>query len=183
MPRDSSGQYQLPPNIEGVPLEVIESADWNNFTDDVQTDLNFPRPVVAGGQGANSAVGGSDNLSTISTPIIAASLTDLSAASGVHVTITGSTTITGFGTEQAGAMRYVTLEGSPLLTYNSTSLIMPTAANIQGASGDKFILVSLGSGNWTLINYQKFDGTALVSAGGGANLDSVYLYATLAGNW
>ena len=54
MPRDASGIYTQP-----FPLVIddtpIESAVYNGFTTDVATDLNAPRPVVAGGTGANNA--------------------------------------------------------------------------------------------------------------------------------
>jgi len=54
MPRDGSGQYGLPfPDVvEGT---TIESTVYNGFTNDVAQDLNAPRPIVAGGTGANNA--------------------------------------------------------------------------------------------------------------------------------
>ena len=61
MPR-AADIYTLPPGIEGVPNATIESTDWNGFTADVAVDLNYPRPIVAGGTGANSAAAARDNL-------------------------------------------------------------------------------------------------------------------------
>jgi len=54
MPRDPSGVYTqpFPFVIDNTP---IETAVYNGFTSDVVTDLNTPRPVVAGGTGANNA--------------------------------------------------------------------------------------------------------------------------------
>jgi hypothetical protein len=48
------------------------------------------------------------------------------------------------------------------LTYNATSLILPTSANITCAIGDVFIFESLGSGNWKCIGYTLANGQAIV---------------------
>lgn len=55
MPRDGSGIYSYPPGTEGVPDTTIESAKYNGYIADVRTDLNLPRPIIAGGTGATSA--------------------------------------------------------------------------------------------------------------------------------
>ena len=54
MPRNGAGVYSHPfPNVvEGT---TIESAVFNGNTSDVEQDLNTPRPIVAGGTGANNA--------------------------------------------------------------------------------------------------------------------------------
>lgn len=93
--------------------------------------------------------------------ITAAATTDIGSAAGNYATITGNTTITAFGTATDGAWRRVRFTGTPTLTYNATSLILPTAANIIVAAGDTADLVSLGSGNWVVTNYQRFSGQAL----------------------
>jgi hypothetical protein len=54
MPRDGSGVYSLPfPDV--VTATTIASTVFNGFEHDIATDLNAPRPIVAGGTGANSA--------------------------------------------------------------------------------------------------------------------------------
>jgi len=54
MPRDGSNIYNLPfPAV--VAGTTISSGVYNGFTNDVAQDLNTPRPIVAGGTGANSA--------------------------------------------------------------------------------------------------------------------------------
>ncbi len=69
--------------------------------------------------------------------IASATTTDLSAATGNSVKITGTTTITGFGTVQAGTTMKLTFTGILTLTYNATSLILPNAgANTTTAAGD-----------------------------------------------
>lgn len=94
--------------------------------------------------------------------IASATTTDLSAATGNSVTITGTTTITGFGTVQAGTTMRLTFSGILTLTHNATSLILPNAgSNITTAAWDSGIFISLGSGNWKCLVYQRVDGTSL----------------------
>ena len=85
--------------------------------------------------------------------IASASTTDIGAATGNYVDVTGTTTITALGTVQAGTQRKVRFTGALTLTYNSTSLILPEATNITTAAGDVADFVSLGSGNWRCTAY------------------------------
>jgi microcystin-dependent protein len=62
MPRDGSGNYNVPSGTYGVEDSTIESARYNAFVDDVAQDLNHPRPIVAGGTGATSADDAMTNL-------------------------------------------------------------------------------------------------------------------------
>jgi len=61
MPRDGSGIYSKPfPDV--VAGTTIESTVHNGTVADVETDLNAPRPIIAGGTGATSAKQARDNL-------------------------------------------------------------------------------------------------------------------------
>ncbi len=111
-----------------------------------------PVRIPEGGSSAVTAVGAIDNFHTQSTDIASAS-PDLSAATGDYVNITGTTTITSFGTMIAGVERTLTFTGALILTHNATSLILPGAANITTAANDVAIFRSLGSGNWICISY------------------------------
>ena len=97
--------------------------------------------------------------------IASATTTDIGAATGNFIDITGTTTITGLGTIQAGTERTVRFTGILLLTYNATSLILPTSANITTQAGDVAKFRSLGSGNWVCVTYIRKDGKGLVSEG------------------
>lgn len=99
--------------------------------------------------------------------IASATTTDIGAATGMFVDITGTTTITGLGTCDAGVQRICQFDGVLTLTHNATSLILPSGADITTASGDIATFVSLGSGNWCCTSYQRADGTPLVGGGGG----------------
>lgn len=96
--------------------------------------------------------------------IASATTTDIGAATGNFVDVTGTTTITGLGTVQAGTIRFVRFTGILTLTHSGTALILPTTANVTTAAGDRAIFVSLGSGNWLCLAYQRADGTPLGSA-------------------
>ena len=84
-----------------------------------------------------------------------ATTTDIGAAATSEVNITGTTTITAFGTANAGIVRRGTFAGILTLTHNGTSLILPGAANITTAAGDTATAISLGSGNWVVTDFQR----------------------------
>ena len=62
MPRNISDIYKIPDGTEGFPDTTIESAKYNAYIHDVEKDLNDPRPIVAGGTGANNADEALENL-------------------------------------------------------------------------------------------------------------------------
>lgn len=88
--------------------------------------------------------------------ISAASTTDLSAATGNRIIVTGAATITSFGTAQAGLLMRVEFDGACTLTHNATSLKLPGGANIVTAAGDVAYLCSLGGGNWKCENFLRY---------------------------
>lgn len=88
----------------------------------------------------------------------------LGAANSNNVTITGTTTITSFDSVAEGVIRRVKFSGILTLTYNATTLILPTSANITTAAGDNAVFRSLGSGNWECVSYHRRDGTALAGS-------------------
>jgi len=98
--------------------------------------------------------------------IASAATTNIGAATGNLVDVTGTTTITALGTVQAGTRRVVRFTGALTLTHNATSLILPGAANILTAAGDIAVFYSLGSGNWGCAGYQRASGLYLSLAGG-----------------
>jgi len=95
---------------------------------------------------------GSPNLVGLPT-VASATTTNLGSVATQALIVSGTTTITGFGTVAAGTIKFVTFSGALLLTHNGTSLIMPNGANITTVAGDVGIFESLGSGNWRCLNY------------------------------
>jgi hypothetical protein len=81
--------------------------------------------------------------------------TNLALAGGnfVHITGSGSISITSFGTLPAGSRFVLCFDIPVTIVYNATTLIIPGAANIVTVAGDCIMLISEGSGAWRLIGY------------------------------
>lgn len=103
--------------------------------------------------------------------IASAATVDLGASASTNVQITGTTTITSFGTASAGTYRQGRFTGALTLTYNATSMILPSASNIPTAADDRFGAYSLGGGNWLVLWYTKANGQAVVAGAGVADGD------------
>lgn len=93
------------------------------------------------------------DLATKGADIASASTTDLGAIQGLSHDITGTTTITSFGTVAAGIWKILKYEGALTITHHATSLILLGAENRTTADGDTQILISEGSGNWREVAY------------------------------
>lgn len=96
--------------------------------------------------------------------IASASTTDLaSGGSQGVVAITGTTTITSFGSNAdiSAPIYFGRFTGALILTHNATSLILPAGANIQTVAGDTFVAQYLGSGNWKVLSYSPISGKAV----------------------
>lgn len=118
----------------------------------ISTALTAYLPLAGGSMsGSINEAKGSD--------VASAGTTNIGAATGNYINVTGTTTITAFDTIQAGTRRIVKFTGALTLTHDGTSLILPGAANILTIAGDHAVFVSLGSGNWVCVQY--FRGTVL----------------------
>jgi hypothetical protein len=89
------------------------------------------------------------------TTLASAATTDLGTIPSHNVSITGTTTITAFGSTASATYPVYLLKftGSLTLTYNATSLILPGAATITTQANDTATALYLGSGNWQVTNY------------------------------
>lgn len=113
-------------------------------------------PVIGGGASASVASGSTTNLCGASG----------AAPTQSFLSITGSTTITSFGANCVpGQIKILSFASALQLTYNSASMILPTAANIMAAAGDVAVAIYLGAGNWQVAIYQRATGAALSSLG------------------
>ncbi|HEY1722541.1 MAG TPA: LamG-like jellyroll fold domain-containing protein [Magnetospirillaceae bacterium] len=94
--------------------------------------------------------------------IASASTTDICSVGTAAVSITGTTTITSFGSScVAGQIIHATAAGAFQLTYNATSMILNSGGtNYTTAAGDRLIIVALGSGNYQ-VNVVKISGQPL----------------------
>lgn len=99
--------------------------------------------------------------------LVSAATVDLGLAPSAVVVITGSTgPITSFGSAANvnNPIYFCRFTGTPTLTHNATSLILPSSANIVAANGDTMVAQYLGSGNWKVRDYLRQNGTSLVSS-------------------
>jgi hypothetical protein len=105
--------------------------------------------------------------------IASAATTDIGAATGNTVHITGTTAITSFGNApQAGVVRNLVFDGALTLTHHATNLILPGGANITTAAGDTCVAIAEdAAGAWRVHDYVKADGRAV---SGGKVLQTVH---------
>lgn len=152
-------------NIGGYPKgAVIQSTTpgvfWLNLVDNNTTNPD------SSGTNWMALSGGTGTLASAGT-------TDLGSIPQEFITVTGTTAITSFGSSlPAGMSRTIKFADILTLTYNATSLIVPSLANITTAAGDIAVAVSLGSGNWQISAYQRATGAALVGASAGSITNS-----------
>ena len=89
-------------------------------------------------------------------PLASASTVDLGSAPAHTVQITGTTTISSFGSSASILAPYylIRFSGAMQLTYNATSMVLPGNATITTALGDSAMAQYLGNGNWRVAFYQ-----------------------------
>lgn len=106
------------------------------------------------------------------TDIASAGTTSLATITSHHANVTGTTTITSFGTSGSAArpVYLVRFNAALTLTHNATSLILPGGADITTAEGDYALVVDAGSNNWRVIDYAKNSPAATDTAPGIAEL-------------
>lgn len=186
MARDGSGTYNLVVNSWYPPTNGVSATavDWQTFIEDVAAALT--QSVSADGQtpitgnlnmGGNKLTGLAAGTATgdslrfqqlfdqgTEVDVASAATTDIGVQNSNFIRITGTTTITSFGTNYRGP-RFVRFGGALTLTHNATTLILPTGANITTAAGDRAIITPIGNpaSGWQVLAYQKADGTAIIA--------------------
>lgn len=115
------------------------------------------------------------------TNLASATTTDLGTIASHNINITGTTTITSFGSSATTTFPIykVLFAGALTLTHNATSLIIPGATNITTSANDVAEVMYLGSGNWRVLRYNYAAVLAGKSAGA---LQGVQVF-TANGTW
>jgi hypothetical protein len=101
--------------------------------------------------------------------VASAATTDLCSVNASFIFISGSASITSFGSScQVGQWKRLFINtgggASPTLVESST-MTLPTLANIATASNDMLDAVYAGSGQWIVTSYTRSTGAALSSVG------------------
>jgi len=94
---------------------------------------------------------------------------------GNYFDVTGATTIATMNTFRIGTVVRLQFDGVLTLTHSSANLVLPGAIDRTTAAGDHATFVQTGASQWTMIGFQRADGTpgdvftstgnAIVSAG------------------
>lgn len=149
MPRDGSGVYSKA-SASFVAGTTIASAAVNADIDDLVTDLNTARPVVAGGTGATSVIGAWDGIAKGGTDIPSAATLVLSTATGPNINITGNVTVTAV-TLANQSLRIARATGAFQLTASATLVVNgSTSVNYTTAVND--LLVFEGGSGLVYVN-------------------------------
>jgi hypothetical protein len=143
------------------------------------TDL--PLEVANGGTGGRTlpaliaSAGGFGADSTLAS----AATTNLGSLSTRVITVTGTTTITSFGSSAttANPIFLIKFTGALKITYNATSMILPGAADVTTANGDSAIMEYLGSGNWQMLIYMS--AAALLGGKKVTTINTSYVLSTV----
>lgn len=105
--------------------------------------------------------------------IASAATTDLGTIESEAIGVTGTTTITAFGTVSAGIRKKLRFAGVLTLTYNATSMILSGGTNVTTEAGDWCEVESLGAGNWRMLWYFRASGLSLGSQASDATLTAL----------
>lgn len=158
--------------VPGGTRTVSDVATFQNTTTfDSTVILTTGTGVLNEGQGSN---------------IAAASTTDIGAATGNYVEVTGSATINSLGTVQSGTRRVVRFTSAGSLLVHSGALLLPNGgADITTEINDIGQFISLGGGSWLCTDYTRATGgtvsgvsdvpTGSITAFGGTSAPSGWL--------
>jgi hypothetical protein len=98
----------------------------------------------------------------VSSTVASAATTDLNTATGNYVPISGTTTITSFGSAApTGTLRILKFAGALTLTHGASAIVLPGAINFVTRANDIVAFVHEGSGLWRCIDLVRADGSTL----------------------
>jgi hypothetical protein len=146
----------MPANGPGSVAQEFQT--WFNTT-----NVNFPQLNFYDGVNWNQA-GTLDVANSNWLPKMGGGLATLASAATVNIgaspqtfiTISGSTTITGFGSAATlGEERKLQFSGTLTLTYNASAIVTPGLANIVTQPGDSCTAIYQGSSTWAIFGYTR----------------------------
>jgi microcystin-dependent protein len=132
-----AGQHWLDTSTTPPHMRLYDGVNWLDLGA-VDTSGHQWKPPIGGG------------LNTLAS----AATVDLGSVADSYVVISGTTAITSFGSSMApGTRKTVRFSGSLALTYNATSMILPTGASVLTSVGDTADVIALGGGNFIVVAY------------------------------
>lgn len=134
--------------------------------------------LTNGGTGGASGAAGASNLAQFGagfgtfTSLASAGTTDLGTIATHAVNITGTTTITAFGSSASTALPIYRLKFASALqiTHNATSLIIPGGGSLSVAANDALVVEYLGSGNWRVLSHHPANPAQSVGCANGLTI-------------
>lgn len=207
MPRNGSGSYSLYTPGNPVVTNTTISSSWaNNTLSDIATALtnslakdgqttptaNLPMGgFKLTGLGSGTAAGNSLRFEQLfsqgaPTDIASGATVDIGASTTNFLTVTGTTTITSFGTNYNGP-KMLMFSGALTLTHNATTLVLPSGVNITTTAGDSCIVIpkSTVSGTadgWKVLAYQTASGASASGVSQSQLQNQTYTYFTTGGS-
>lgn len=166
-------------NTAGTVYSTITAVAYTSLTtvtvaSDGSTALDSGLSAVSYGLiSANNPSVGPSETHRKGTAVASASTTDIWGIAGDFVHVTGTTTITSLGTAPyAGARREVIFDGALTLTHNSTTLVLPGAANITTAANDRMIVRADTTANMVVVDYVRANGVQIFGSGSASGTQS-----------
>jgi hypothetical protein len=135
---------------------------------DINNHGGLPLRIGAGGTSSTTVYQSIDNLTTAESAIASAGITSIGQVTSENIVITGTTTITNFGSATLSTnypYRWCRISGGPVtLTHNSTYMQLPGGANIIAENNDRFLAKNLSETNWIIYTYIKANGYPVSTA-------------------
>jgi hypothetical protein len=164
MSRNGSGVYSLPAGYLATTGQTIEATQHNDPLEDLQTDMNTARPIVAGGTGATTASAARDNLEIDwkvqdKSADYTALLTDRSTF--IRCTAALTLSLTAAATLGDGWFIHVLADGGDVTVDPDGSETIDGASTLTVQDGESALIICSGSTFYTdgMIGKQPLDAT------------------------
>lgn len=147
MPRNGSGVYSLPANTRGGPPNTpISSTKYNTLVDDLASDNNAARPVVAGGTGGATVEDARDNLGVENKTVYAA---------------------------KSGAYTALETDNAAILRFTAAATLSLTAAATLGANWHIIVIADGGDVTVDPNSSETIDGASTLVVSNGYSVEIV----------
>ncbi len=149
-----------PANVGGA---TVDGLRWIDDT----TSTWIKKTYVNGGWAVEGAYGASDSSwigligGGVPASIASTATVDLGSVPQANVLITGTATVTGFGSSAAAGIIKVIRFDNSLKLMASASLKIPCGFDLTTAANDRAIVTHLGSGTWEVTQFTRDNGLPL----------------------